>query len=147
MFKLDTRGMHVVIEQEPQIPRSIEHRSLFQPLKTWKPNKRLDPWVNAKIRSDNDGFAESDHRYPARIFITRRTYKDDLFEVQRLLNKLGYNAGDIDGIMGPATWKAMKRFLDASKLASGVIINNAFLDALYNTAGERRPANGRLYVR
>jgi len=147
LFKLDTRGMHVVIEQSPDTPHVIEHRALFQPKKTWKTSSKLDPWVNAKILEDNFGFLESDHRYPARIFITRRTYKDDLFEVQRLLNKLGHNAGDVDGIMGPATWKAVKRFQEAAELNADGLIDSTLLEALYRDAAEPRPANGRVYVR
>ncbi len=147
LFKMRTNGMHVVIEENPDTPQSIEHPFLFQPIKTWEPGKMHDRWVNEHISHTNRHLTKPDHRYPARIFITRRTYKDDLFEVQRLLNKLGHDAGKIDGLMGPATWKAVKQFQSDSGLKTSGKIDNPLLDQLYKHANETRPANGRLMIR
>lgn len=147
LFKMNTNGMHVVIEQNPNAPSMIVHESLFQPKMHWAVEKKFDPWVNSHIEANNLGFVEPDHRYPARIFITRNTYKDDLYETQRLLNKLGYEAGEVDGIMGPNTWKAVSRFQKDNELDTNGKIDNTLLDALYMKANEPRPANGRLMVR
>ena len=104
---------------------------------------------NAHIENSNSGFVE-EGKYrdkPARVFITRRTAKDDLFEVQRLLNKLGHEAGDVDGIMGPATWKAITAFQEARNVEKNGKVDNDLINSLYLAAGEKRPPNGRLMVR
>lgn len=147
LFKMATRGAHVIIEDDPQLPERIQHDALFQPVTVWKPSKRYDPWVNAEIKAQNFGFIETDHRYPARIFITRRTHKDEIFSVQTLLNKLGFEAGDVDGIMGPATWQAIASFQKSIGEQGDGKIDTELLDQIYNAAGKRRPANGRLMVR
>lgn len=147
LFKMDTRGMHVVIEDSPDYPKSIEHPFLFKPVKTWATDKSYDPWVNEVIAEDNRHLVQPDQRYPARIFITRRTAKDDLFEVQRLLNKLDYSAGDVDGLMGPKTWGAIRNFQESAELEANGKIDNSLLNKLYKAANEARPANGRLLIR
>lgn len=149
LFSMETKGVHVVIEDEPGYPREINHSVLFQPQKSWLASPNFDLWVNDEIRRQNSGFV-AEGRYadePARIFITRRTAKDDLFEAQRLLNELGHNAGDVDGIMGPATWKAITSFQKSSGREPNGKVDNELIDALYRAVGEQRPANGRLMVR
>lgn len=147
LFKLATNGAHVVIEDRPSAPSKVEHRFLFQPAKVWEPSSKLDPWVNAKIESENFGFVKTDNRYPARIFITRRTHKDEIFSVQDMLNELGFDAGSVDGIMGPTTWSAITQFQKTRDIAANGKIDNALLDELYTAAGKVRPANGRLLIR
>lgn len=147
LFKMRTNGVHVIIEDDPQAPQPIAHSALFQPEKTWKTSSKFDPWVNSHIELQNAGFLESDHRYPARIFVTRRTHKEDLAEVQRLLNKLGYNAGTVDGIMGPATWNAITDYQEAKGLEKNGKVDGPLINRLYSAAGEYRPANGRMIVR
>ncbi|MEM7291323.1 MAG: L,D-transpeptidase family protein [Pseudomonadota bacterium] len=143
LFKMATNGIHVIIEDNPQLPRRIAHKNLFQPKVTWQTSDKLDRWVNAHIAMQNLGFVTSDQRYPARIFITRRTHKDELVDVQRLLNKLGFDAGDVDGIMGPATWQAISAFRKAHDMPAGGKIDNELIEMLFSKSGERRPANGR----
>ena len=147
LFKMATNGAHVIIEDNPRTPRSISHQFLFQPVTIWKQSAKLDPWVNARIERQNFGFVEADNRYPARIFITRRTHKDEIFSVQLMLNKLGFDAGTVDGIMGPTTWKAIARFQETRDLTPNGKIDNALLNKLYKAAGKVRPANGRLLIR
>lgn len=147
LFKMATMGMHVIIEDETEMPRKVQHEALFTPKVTWSVSKEYDRWVNAHIAEANIGFATSDQRYPARIFITRRTAKDDLFDVQRLLNKLGFDAGDVDGIMGPATWDAVSRYRKAKNLEGTGSVDAVLVKSLFAEAGELRPPNGRLLVR
>ena len=147
LFRMATNGAHVVIEYTPQTPERIQHDALFQPVTIWKPSKEYDSWVNAEIREQNFGFIEADPRYPARIFITRRTHKDEIYSVQAILNELGFDAGKVDGIMGPATWSAISQFQKSKDLAANGKIDNALLEQLYEAAGKPRPANGRLLIR
>lgn len=147
LFRMNTRGVHVIIENNPGTPQEVAHSNLFMPQVSYKTSQKHDRWVNNHIEQNNLGFFENDTDHPARILITRRTAKDDMFEVQRLLNKLGYNAGDVDGIMGPATWKAITGFQKASGREPNGFVNSELLDALYRSASEQRPAGGRILVR
>ncbi len=147
LFSLDTRGAHVIIEEEATKPLPVSHSTLFQPKTTWHQNRDYDRWVNEHIRHRNAGFVTGRTDLPVRILVTRRTHKDDLREVQRLLNHLGYEAGEVDGLMGPMTWAAITAFQNARKEKADGQINNVLIDALYEQAGETRPPNGRVLVR
>ncbi len=147
LFRMATNGMHVIIEDDPLAPQKVSHEALFQPQKTWSANKEYDPWVNAHIEMSNVGYIETDHRYPARIFITRRTHKEDLIAAQELLNKLGYDPGVVDGIMGPATWAAVSAYREANGLEGNGTVDNELLTHIYTKLGKTRPANGRMLVR
>jgi hypothetical protein len=147
LFKMRTNGMHVIIENETRSPTQISHEALFQPKTTWTASADYDGWVNAHIETLNTGFVNSDHRYPARIFVTRRTHKEDLADAQRLLNKLGFEAGDEDGLMGPATWKAITAFQEANSLEANGKLDGKLISLMFSKAGEIRPANGRILVR
>jgi len=147
LFKLNTRGAHVIIEDETRPPQQISHTVLFQPEKVWKTNKKYDGWVNTHITVQNSGVVKANPKYPSRIFITRRTYKDDLFEVQRLLNKLGFDAGEVDGLMGNQTWTAITAFQKQYNMKEDGKITSKLIDELYINALEFRPKNGRILVR
>ncbi|MEM9277394.1 MAG: L,D-transpeptidase family protein [Pseudomonadota bacterium] len=147
LFRMRTRGAHVIIEQEPQAPVRIEHGFLFQPAKTWQASKDYDVWVNTHITNENDGLIAPNEQYASRVLITRRTHKEDIFDTQDLLNELGFDSGDVDGIMGPATWAAIVRFQKANDLEPNGTIDNSLLEALYKKARKIRPANGRVLVR
>ncbi|MEM7216141.1 MAG: L,D-transpeptidase [Pseudomonadota bacterium] len=147
LFKMKTRGTHVIVEDEPREPQVIESRFLLQPEKIHKVSRKHDTWINERIRHENRDMVDPNTRYASRILITRRTYKEDLFDAQRLLNKLDFNAGDVDGIMGPSTWGAIVRFQEAANLKPDGKIDNTLLEVLYRYAQETRPKNGRILVR
>lgn len=147
LFSMNTNGAHVVIEYEPGVPTKVHSPHLPQPQKFWTPDAENDPWVNAHIASSNAGFVLGRTDLPVRILFTRRTYKEDLFEVQRLLNKLNYDAGVVDGIMGPATWRAIAGFQTDNAMEATGKIDSDLLESLYEQAMETRPANGVVHVR
>ncbi len=147
LFGMKTNGMHVIIEKEPQAPELLRHTNLFKPTKTWKVSKKYDTWVNKHIDDNNFGLIVSDPNRPVRILITRRTEKEDLLEVQRLLQDLNYDIEKVDGLMGPNTWKAIVKFQKVNGLKETGKIDTAMLTALYERADERMPANARILVR
>ena len=147
LFKMGTFGAHVIIEDDPKPPSRITHPTLFKPVFSWSQSKEYDAWVNQHISRQNLGFKETDHRHPARIFITRHTQKAATKDIQRLLNELGFGAGSVDGVMGPTTRKAIGDFRSSMGLSNDGKLTDEVSNALYRIAGESKPANGRLLVR
>ena len=147
LFAMKTRGAHVIIEENAVTPQLISHGKLFQPAITWEQKSEYDPWVNEHIETSNSGFINAKTQEPVRVHITRRTHKEDLFEVQRLLNKLGFDAGTVDGYMGPITWNAITEFQKSQGNKPNGKIDGQLLKSLYEGANEEKPSNGRLLVR
>lgn len=59
-------------------------------------------------------------------FVSKHTIK----KVQKRLNKLGYNCGKADGVMGSKTKKALKKFQKDNDLKADGIIGKKTLEAL-----------------
>jgi len=49
-------------------------------------------------------------------------------ELQRLLNRLGYNTNGVDGLVGPNTRSALRAFQTARELAADAFPTGALLD-------------------
>ncbi|MGI9353132.1 MAG: L,D-transpeptidase family protein [Rhizobiaceae bacterium] len=147
LFNLDTRGAHVIIEQTPQEPQEIGNDFLPQPERVWQVSTSNDIWVNDFVRKSNLGILLPNPELKTRILFTRRTQKEDLLDTQRILNKLGFNSGEVDGIMGPVTWAAIVRFQKTNGIDADGKVNKALLQKLYNLSGEEEPPNGRVLVR
>lgn len=84
---------------------------------------------------------------PLRILITRRTGRNLVSDIQRLLNELGHNAGDVDGLVGPDTGKAIVRFQKEAGLTPTGTVSIELARLLSEAAGEDGFANGHIYVR
>lgn len=84
---------------------------------------------------------------PLRILITRRTGRDLVSDIQRLLNELGHNAGDVDGLVGPDTGDAIVRFQKEAGLTPTGTVSIELARLLSEAAGEDGFANGHIYVR
>ncbi len=147
LFKMNTRGVHVTIEQDPQIPVPIHHTSLFQPHETWSVNPKYDRWLNQYIAARYLVMDQQTSKQPLRILITRRTQGDDVRDAQRLLNMLGHNAGEEDGIMGPTTAKAIMSYQRVQGLQLTGLITAKLMTNLFLAGGEEFPKNGRILVR
>jgi peptidoglycan hydrolase-like protein with peptidoglycan-binding domain len=147
LFKMDTRGVHVTIEQDPQFPAAILHRNLFQPVRTWSVDPKYDRWLNEYIATHYPEVDEQPSKKPLRILFTRRTQGDDVRDVQRLLNNLGYDAGEEDGLMGPASAKAIMSYQRAQGLKPNGLITAKLMIKLFLAGGEEIPKNGRILVR
>lgn len=84
---------------------------------------------------------------PLRILITRRTGRDLVSDIQRLLNELGHNAGDVDGLVGPDTGNAIVRFQKEAGLMPTGTVSIELARLLSEAAGKDNFANGHIYVR
>lgn len=179
LFGLTERGAHVIIANRDTAPALISHPVLFQPeemtsldqLSSLKAEQTkairefgkiellsdkppLDPLAHqlAKRLNRFEEIRQSDK--PLRIFITRQAKGNLVREVQGLLNKLGFDAGEPDGLVGKMTLSAVNKFV-ASKQGSiedrryGLSrkIDQNLLAQLYEAAGKGAVPTGHLFVR
>lgn len=84
---------------------------------------------------------------PIRVLITRRTGRELIKDVQRLLNQLSYDAGDEDGYMGSDTGAAIKRFQEAEGLPQTGAMSGELVREIYEASGKGVPPMGHIYVR
>ncbi|MEM7300809.1 MAG: L,D-transpeptidase family protein [Pseudomonadota bacterium] len=165
LYKLTKRGAHVVINSSETAPVPVSHPTLFQPVKPRDATKvafagptstllrGTNAMTTAKAETDGNGSpikASEPKKYsekPLRILITRRTENELMADVQRLLNELGYKAGDVDGYFGPTTAGAIKRFQKIVGLKETGTVSKKLISELYRvTAGTAAPT-GHIYVR
>ena len=166
LFSMTERGAHVIITDDPVAPKPIKHANLFEPrlpvddggllsdveLRPGRVEAGLEPVevaMNAvPPRSGAETKVTIAEPPPLRILITRRTQRDVVSDVQRLLGTLGFDAGVSDGLLGSRTIAAIKAFKDTNGVEKDAqILSEAFLAALYKQAGEDHPPTGQLMIR
>lgn len=84
---------------------------------------------------------------PLRIFITRRTGRERVKDVQLMLKELGYHSGDIDGLMGPDTGKAIQAFQRERDLPANGTFSEALVERLSSATGKGAVVEGHIYIR
>ncbi len=84
---------------------------------------------------------------PLRILITRRTGREMVRDIQELLNSLGYDAGDVDGLIGPDTGNAIVRFQKEHDLEPTGTVSVELARMLHEEAGVEDFSTGHIYVR
>ncbi|TCR92830.1 putative peptidoglycan binding protein [Rhizobium sp. BK376] len=170
LFKMTDRGVHVVISDRPLVPQPVESTALFQP----QPAPTTGPlFAGLELRPTTSSFlpqpepvqvatndaaslpmppvapeiAAADEA-PLRILITRRELRDNVRDLQDILNGLGYETGTPDGLLGPATVQAIDDFKKAHNVVtSGGLVSPALMKAVYTIAGKGEPPNGEVMVR
>lgn len=93
-----------------------------------------------------EAYAERAHD-PLRILITRRVGRERIMDMQGLLKELGHDPGDIDGLMGPDTARAIKAFQAQVGLPTTGAQSDELIEMLYHATGVAEPVNGHIYVR
>ncbi len=84
---------------------------------------------------------------PLRILITRKAHPDMAREMQAILNDQGFNAGDVDGLVGRDTRAAIRRFQEANEMPVTGSPTPEVVNAIYKAAGKDSPPNAILSVR
>ena len=103
----------------------------------------------------DDGAVPADHGIadaevadePVRILITRRTGRELVRDIQTMLNGLGFDAGETDGWMGPATGRAIIAFQKEHELTPTGTLSVELAALLREKSGRPASANGHIYVR
>ena len=143
LFKFTETGIHVVVAAEEGIkPVEIAHDNLFRP-------ETVEPAGNHPAETEPKPTREELRvaKLPVRILITRHTGNQQLKQVQKLLDRLGFEPGDIDGYMGPDTAKAITRFQEANDMTGDGLVSDDLIAKLHEAAGLPAPTNARIYVR
>ncbi|GIL00613.1 MAG: hypothetical protein BroJett030_05120 [Alphaproteobacteria bacterium] len=168
LFDQTVLGQHVVISADPVAPEPVDNALLPQPRGPAPYDPLKDHWrvrleaagtlkqnpaplvstaaLLAPVRGEI-GFARRADGPPLRVLITRRSRQEITADIQTLLNRLGYDAGPVDGLIGPATWAAVRRFQEDRGLKVDGAITPQFSQTLYAAAGMDEPEVGRIYVR
>ncbi len=166
LFGLTTVGAHVVVAQDRTEPQDIVHRALFQPLSEEEhlngivdetmsvASSDLNVW-DTRLQKANLEVVLAAHRQsildrspaPLRILITRRTGREKLTDIQRILNELGYEAGDVDGYMGHVTATAIQSFQKDHDVQPTGLVSDQLLALLYKVSGNGPVLTGHIYVR
>jgi lipoprotein-anchoring transpeptidase ErfK/SrfK len=92
--------------------------------------------------------AEPRSTAPLRILVTRRTQRDRIIGVQRILSDMGYLIPvDFDGTLGKATVMAVKEFQKANEMPETGAFSDELVKKVYEVAGKEEPPAGHLFVR
>lgn len=92
--------------------------------------------------------AEPRSTAPLRVLVTRRTQRDRIIELQRVLAGMGYlEAQDFDGTVGKASIAAFKTFQRNNGLPETGAVSEELIRKVYEVAGKGQPPAGHLYVR
>ncbi len=162
----DTRtGAHVIITDRPVSLRFVQHPALFAPRDDADDGKLLlsdvelrpatfdaalgtvEVAVNEKTQSLKP-VAKAREPSPLRILITRRGEREKVMDIQTVLTRLGFDAGSADGYTGEMTISAINGFKRWKGLkTTGPLLTDAFVAALYASAGEDHPPTGQIMVR
>ncbi len=158
LFAMTQAGEHVIIGHEMPVPFAVNHPILPKP-------ERIEASADQTLLSttnDPDGAAalrgtlevidaaETQIKHaakPLRILITRKTRTDQVSLVQLALNKLGFDAGSIDGAAGQQTRAAITRFERSMGREPAGEITADLISTLFSAAGYPQPGNAHLYVR
>jgi len=92
--------------------------------------------------------AEPRSTAPLRILVTRRTQRDRIIGVQRILSDLGYlMPQEFDGTLGRASVSAIKEFQKANNLPETGAFNDDLVKKVYEVGAQTEPPSGHLFVR
>ncbi|EHS52894.1 ErfK/YbiS/YcfS/YnhG family protein [Rhizobium sp. PDO1-076] len=167
LFSMTERGAHVIITDEPVMPRTLSHSTLFVPripvadgqllsdaqLRPTTIDALLKPVEVAMNQLPPKAGASAslvleDEEPALRILITRRSEREQILDVQHLLADLGFDVGIADGLLGSKTIAAIKGYKRWKSIEkSDAILSKSFLAALYKSAGKGPPPAGQIMIR
>jgi peptidoglycan hydrolase-like protein with peptidoglycan-binding domain len=163
LFGITKRGFHVVISDREVAPHAMQTADLFKP-RYPRPEADLlsDADFRPTISADNSvevAMAETlpklgakaiaalpKQEAPLKILITRASDKDRAITVQAMLDKLGYDVGAVDGIVGSKMRASIKAYQELHGQAPTGEMTPEFQRSIYKVMNRKLPT-GWLYVR
>jgi peptidoglycan hydrolase-like protein with peptidoglycan-binding domain len=169
LYKMTEMGVPVIITDSELIPEPIDHPTLFRPDRP-EPAPLLsdvelrpsigDAKTQVQVAMNETTAALPMPQFqlqapaadsaPISMLITRRTLRENVIDIQTLLNQLGFAAGEPDGLAGPATVQAINAFkaLRPTEFARDKgLVTDTLLKEVYAAAGKGEPPNGVIMVR
>lgn len=160
LFSMTDRGAHVIVTRKRAEPRAVSHSALpafrLPAMAVASLDVKLRPGLPGAV-TDGDaatvgsvGAADVGLKLPTeplRILVTPASPQERIRDMQRVLDRLGYGPGPVDGVLGQKTRAAIRLFQEGAELPITGNPTDLVLRALYAEAGEVGPATGRLYVR
>jgi peptidoglycan hydrolase-like protein with peptidoglycan-binding domain len=142
LYELTEVGANVVVAKAAVAPRPIEHPNLFRPLS----KSELAAW---EARQGPDAYPGAGSiNAPLRLLVARRTLRDEVLGVQRLLAELGYlKPRDFLGQMEGDTRSGIAAFQKANGLPMTGLFTLGLAAKVHEVAGKPKPPVGHLFVR
>ncbi|WP_417671906.1 L,D-transpeptidase [Roseibium sp.] len=166
LFGMTDRGMHVVVTRDAVTPERILHDVLPQPKAHTTEVASLsvrtianDPALRGSLTSgevvtgsidrDVNLMAEKNPHFdlPLRMIVTPKKPENQLRTIQRLLNKMGFAAGPVDGVVGRKTRAAISLFQEGMDLPVTGKVTDGLVREIYVAAGYEKPQNATLRIR
>ncbi|MCX2723741.1 L,D-transpeptidase family protein [Roseibium salinum] len=161
LYSTTERGMHVVITRQAAEPVRVSHTVLPQPfapetavaslsektieadpaLRGAIPEASLETSVPA-ILPENPYFDQ-----PLRMIITPQEPPNRVKVLQDLLNRMGFDAGPVDGVMGRKTRAAISLFQEGADLPVTGNLTDALEARIQADGGYEKPQNAMLRIR
>jgi hypothetical protein len=152
-----TEAPAIVAEASPALPVQAESPAPAPQASLPQPNTEqtaeMTPSVSAsKLQAGTKAAAaqaaEPRSTAPLRILVTRRTQRDRIIGVQRILADMGYLPPlDFDGTLGRPSITAIKEFQKANGLPETGAFTDELVKKVYEVAGKQEPPTGHLFVR
>jgi len=161
LFGMTERGLHVVVTRDMAEPEPISHAVLPQPRQGGTTVASLstgtiaaDPALRGTVAAtDADGDLATlpkenpDFDKPLRMIITLNQEPNVNKTLQSLLNKMGFDAGPVDGVVGRRTRAAISLFQEGADLPVTGQVTTALIKRVYQDAGYEKGQNATLRIR
>ena len=159
LFTMTSVGTDVILTSTPSQPVDISHPALFHPAQPGlalgthgggtaptQPAPAVASIADIEYIVDRMQAFKSRSTSPLRILVTRRTGRQRMMDIQRMLRELGHDPGDIDGYLGPNTGRAIQSFQRSKDEPATGMVTDELVAALHASTG-RKPEQGHIYVR
>ncbi|POF34793.1 L,D-transpeptidase family protein [Roseibium marinum] len=161
LYSMTDRGMHVVVTRDASDPVRVSHSVLPQPFAPATEVASLssktieaDPALRGAIRETELNASltvvqpeNPDFDQPLRMIITPQKQPGRVQVLQDLLNRMGFNAGPVDGVLGRKTRAAISLYQEGADLPVTGGITDALEARIHADAGYEEPRNAMLRVR
>lgn len=161
IYSMTDRGMHVIVTRDHVEPVSVRHGALPQP---YVPETIVASLSSRTIEADSalrgairpetveaslkTALPENQHfDRPLRMIITPQKAPSRTSVLQKLLNRMGFNAGPVDGVMGRKTRAAIRLYQEGAELPVTGTFTDALEARIHADAGYEAPKNAMLRVR